>query len=140
MYAQSLVTDHVVIRGRYSSATISLVGHLACAKQLKLDPEDDGAPPPPPLLPPSPLQSAGAAHAVQPPAVQPPPGPLPMAAVPKAFVSGLGEALKYYQQVGASQAKIDDKRPMKRLRPLKDTAEAVAAATTGASSPESNFF
>lgn len=132
---QALITDHVVVRGRYTNVTVSLLGHRACpladAGVLAQAAAAAALPDPFALLPAA-EDAPMASSASTLPLALPQTGPLPLVAVPQSFAAALDEALSYFRTVGASPARISDGQPPAWCRELRTAADAISAALAGA--------
>jgi hypothetical protein len=141
---EPVLTDHVVIRGRYTNVSIVLLGTLDHDRRSQGDFADDkhqlfettkvklgsralsaavaaaAAAPVPPSLP---LLGAGASVVAC--------GSLPLPVLPAAFARALQTSLQYYGEVRRSHKQILANPPGHRLKQLRLIADAVCEALQG---------
>eukprot|EP00198_Chlamydomonas_reinhardtii_P009184 XP_001698521.1 predicted protein [Chlamydomonas reinhardtii] len=116
---EPVVTDHVILRGRYTSVSVQLYGRtdqdpLAAPAEAGSEeagkrtwPEGSMAPAPDLMPPGSSL--------------------LPLEGVPPALLSALRQAAEYFKEVGRSHSRISGNPPAGRLAPLMAAAKALLA-------------
>lgn len=136
-----VLTNYVVLRGRYQSIAVQLYGKPL--KKPAPDPAEDetgvaaGAPPGQ-----DPWSLALDSHELNPapPPVLPRSGALPLAALPPRAVHAVTEAVGYYDEVRRYPGHILRHPPGARLRRMRSVADAVLATLNGSASGQQDFL